>query len=378
MSPGVRVAIFLIAIFIPAAVTTGFQPLFLADRGLSAASIGEILAVATMARMVSMPVWGWGADLLGRRREVLAVASLVAAAGGFGWLGTYSYWALLGMTVLYGVGAASLMPMADAVSLNLAREGRMDYGPVRAVGSIGFMATIAFAGWVTGVWGSAVVPWMVGGPYAVAAGLALALPDTQGARTGPRMGGFLLLLTSRPVLLAMASSALIQGGHSAVYALGSLHWRRHGVSEGVIGLLWAMGVFSEILMFFAARRVADRIGPAGLTAVAGVAALVRWGVTAVTVSVPVLFAMQALHGATYAMTHLSAMLLLSRNVAPERAAAAQTLHAALGVALPVGVLMWVCGGVYDGTGGVFVGMAVMGALVLPVAWGISRLPHGRV
>lgn len=374
MSPGLRVAAFLIAIFIPAAATTGFQPLFLADRGLDAAAIGQILAVATFARVLAMPGWGWLADHVGRRREVLLMASLLAALAGFAWLGAHGYAALFAVTLLYGVGASCLMPMADAVALTLAHAGRMDYGPVRAVGSIAFMATIAFSGWLTGVAGSAVLPWLVGVPYLAACGFALLLPDTQGPRALGRAGGFLGVLASRPVRLAMLASALLQGGHAAVYALGSLHWRAHGVPEGVIGLLWATGVASEIVLFFVARPIAGRIGPAGLTALAALAATLRWAVTAHTTALPALFAMQMLHGATYGMTHISAMLLLSRNVAPEHAAVAQTLHAAIGVALPVGALMWLCGQAYDGSGAVFLAMAGLGLLALPVAWRIARLP----
>ena len=44
----------------------------------------------------------------------------------------------------------------------------------------------------------------------------------------------------------------------------------------------------------------------------------------------VLAVVQILHAATFAMQHLSAMLLLGRFVPAERAATGQALHAALG------------------------------------------------
>ena len=372
MSASLRVALFLIAIFIPSAAITGFQPLFLADRGQSPAAIGQIMAIATMMRMLAMPLWGQLADRLRRPRAVLSAAAALAAAFGLSWVPLQGYGPLLAATMLYGACAAALMPMADAISLTLARQGRLDYGTVRAIGSIGFMASIAGSGWLIGQFGSGLVPWLVGLPYAVAALFALALPDTAPLAAAP--AGGLRLLSLRPVRLAIAGSALLQGSHAALYGLASLHWRNHGLSERVIGLLWAEGVLAEIMLFFAGRHFAARLGPAGLIAGASVAALVRWSVTAGTTALPALVAVQALHGATYAMTHLAAMLLLSRAIPPERAAAAQTLHAALRAALPTGVLMWVTGQLYDGTGAVFLIMAGLGALALPVAWRISRLP----
>jgi PPP family 3-phenylpropionic acid transporter len=284
---------------------------------------------------------------------------------------------LLAVTVVFGVCGSALMPIADALSLTLVREGRMEYGPVRAVGSIGFMVSIAFAGWLTGVFGSNTLPWLVALPYVAAALLTRQLPDTAPRQAASRTAGGVRLLTHRPFLLALAASALLQGGHAAIYGLGSLHWRLHGLPEGTIGLLWAEGVLAEILLFFAGKWFADRLGPAGLVGVAAVASLLRWTVIASTTALPALVAVQALHGATYGMTHLSAMLLLSRTIPPERAAAAQTLHAALGAVLPVGVLMWLTGQAYDGTGSVFWAMAGLGALALPVAWMTSRLPARR-
>jgi PPP family 3-phenylpropionic acid transporter len=376
MSASLRVSAFLVAIFIPAAATTGFHPLFLADRGLTAAELGEILAVAMIARMLAMPLWGLLADLLGRRREVLMVASALAALSGVSWFGAHAYWPLMLVTMAYGATASALMPMADAVALTLAREGRLEYGPVRGVGSIAFMITIACAGWMFDLWGSGTLPWLVAVPYAVSVLAARSLPATQGPGTATAVGG-IALWRHRPFLLAIAASALIQGSHAGVYALGSLHWRTHGVHEGTIGLLWAEGVLSEIILFFLARPMAERLGPPGLIAVAATAAVLRWSVIGTTTAVPWLVAAQALHGATYGMTHLSAMLLLSRTIPPAKAAVAQTTHAAIGTVLPIGLLMWLTSAAYDGTGAVFYAMAALGVAAFPVAWLLARLPGLR-
>jgi PPP family 3-phenylpropionic acid transporter len=87
----------------------------------------------------------------------------------------------------------------------------------------------------------------------------------------------------------------------------------------------------------------------------------------------VLAAVQVLHAATFAMQHLSAMLVLSRTIPPERAATAQALHAALGMGAPTGLMMLLSGWVYARWGGlVFLLMAALGGAALPLA---SRLPR---
>ena len=58
MSDGVRVALFFAALFAASAVNTAFLPLWFADRGLSAAAIGQILGFASLLRVMAGPSLG--------------------------------------------------------------------------------------------------------------------------------------------------------------------------------------------------------------------------------------------------------------------------------------------------------------------------------
>ncbi len=116
------------------------------------------------------------------------------------------------------------------------------------------------------------------------------------------------------------------------------------------------------------------MGPAGLTACAAGASVVRWTVTAMGPPLPVLAAVQLVHAATFAMQHLSAMLVLSRFVPAERAATAQALHAALGYGAPTGLMMLLSGWLYARYGGlVFLAMAVMGGSALALVGPLARV-----
>jgi PPP family 3-phenylpropionic acid transporter len=109
----------------------------------------------------------------------------------------------------------------------------------------------------------------------------------------------------------------------------------------------------------------DRLGPPGLTACAAAACAVRWSVMACAPPLALLAAIQLLHAATFAMQHLSAMLVLSRVIPQERAATAQALHAALGYGAPSGLLLLVAGWLYARSGGLaFVAMAAIGGTAL--------------
>ncbi len=153
-----------------------------------------------------------------------------------------------------------------------------------------------------------------------------------------------------------------------------MFWRSQGISDTVIGLLIAEGIIAEILLFARGGRLVARLGPAGLTACAAAASVVRWTVTAFGPPLPVLVVVQILHAATFAMQHLSAMLVLSRFVPAERAATGQALHAALGYGAPSGLMMVLSGWLYARYGGlVFLAMAAVGGAALLLVRPLARV-----
>ncbi|MCP6151535.1 MFS transporter, partial [Klebsiella pneumoniae] len=74
------------------------------------------------------------------------------------------------------------------------------------------------------------------------------------------------------LVLGIIGAALIQSSHATLYAFASVHWAEAGLSLTAIGLLWAIGVIAEILLFRSGTRIVRRFGPLALLACGGVAA----------------------------------------------------------------------------------------------------------
>ena len=372
MTAATRVAAFLGAYFAANAINA-FMPLWFADRGLSAASIGQILGAAALLRVLAGPGWGNVADRLGRRRPVLFVAAFAAAGLGASYVAATGFLPLLLIAAGQGIAASAINPLADSLALALAREGRIDYGPVRAVGSATFMAATAAAGWLLTRIGSWMVPWLLAAGYGAAAILTAFLPEAATPPAAPRAFAGLMLFRNRAFRLAVGCTALIQGAHAAYYGFAALFWRSQGYSDTVIGLLIAEGIVAEILLFAKGRRLVERLGPAGLTACAAGASVVRWTMTAFAPPLPILAIVQIVHAATFAMQHLSAMMVLTRFVPTDRAATSQALHAALGYGAPTGLMMLLSGWLYARYGGLaFLAMAVSGGAALFLVRPLSR------
>jgi len=374
MSAGFRVALFFAALFSAAAINTTFLPLWFADRGLTPAAIGQILGLASLLRVLAGPCWGTLADQIGRRRPVMLAAGITASAAAVAYIPWSGFLPLLLVASVQGIAGSALNPLIDSLALALARAQRMEYGPVRSIGSIAYMAASGGAGWLLSVTGTWLVPWLLLASYGVASAVTPLLPEVA-TRGAPRAFAGLYLLAHRPFRLAVIASALIQGAHAAYYGFAPLFWRAQGMSDAVIGLLMAEAIVAEVALFAWGRPLIERLGPAGLTAFAAGASALRWTVTGFAPPLALLAVVQLLHAATFAMQHLSAMLVLSRSIPAERAATAQALHAALGYGAPGGLLMLLAGFLYARFGGMaFLAMAAIGGAALLLVRPLSSLP----
>ncbi len=372
LSDSTRLGLFLSCFFAAGAILTAYLPLWLADRGLDAALIGTVLGLASLARVVTVPAWGWAADRLGHPRASLFAAATVAAC--CAWMLTIAPGtpAIAMSVVAGGIAASALTPLCDAFTLAFAAAGRLEYGRTRAWGSVAYMLATAAAGAMLGRFGSAVVPGLLTAGYAAAALLTVALPRPPPSRPAPHR--LVVAPLGRAFGAALIATALTQGSHAAYYAFASLHWRAAGIGDSVIGLLIAEGIVAEIALFLWGRQLVDRLGPARLTGLAACACLLRWTLTALFTWVPLLAAIQLLHAATFACQHLSNMLVL-RTVPASRAAFAQTVLASIGFSAPTGMMIWLVGRLYGSWHGyVFLLMGAVGGAALLV---VPRLPFPK-
>ncbi len=354
-------------------VNMAFFAALLESRGLEAGQISLFLGVAFLARVLAGPAWGHVCDRWGRVRPVLAVSMVMSGAAALGVLATHGVWALFGLVLLYSVGASALMPLYDLLTLAAARRMGFDFGRVRAVGSGGFMLGALGAGFVLAAEGPQAVAWLMAGFLLLS---VLMLPFML--ESGERAGVTARVAEPSPLAIPafrrlLAISALLQGAHAAYYALSTLHWRAAGLGDRLIGLLWAEAVLAEILMLVFCRKAIARLGPANLMVIGAVGATVRWTGTGLSTDPVVLALLQPLHAASFTAPYLASLQVMAMCVPAGRAASAQSLNAALGVALPTGVLMFASGILYERVAGlVFLAMAALTLASLAFLPGLRR------
>ena len=329
-----RLAIFYAALFAALGVQVPFLPLWLAAKGLDASTIGMVLSVPMIVRLLAIPLATRIADGQDALRAVIAIASALAMLG-YGVLGLAQ--GALAVTIAFALASVfytPLMPLADAYALRgLGALGRA-YGPVRRWGSAAFIVGSFGAGLVLDVVPARDLIWLVGVALVITAAAActlspLALREASMAKPSQSARN---LLRDPALLAAMAAASLIQASHAVYYGFSALDWAAAGLDGGAIGALWALGVIAEIVLFAMSGRLP--VAPTTLILFGAAGAVVRWGAMAFDPPAALLAPLQCLHGLSFGATHLGALGFIARTAPAEAGATAQGyLAVALGLAM---------------------------------------------
>lgn len=327
-----RLGLFYAAFFLFGGIQLPFFPVWLEARGLDPRTIGLVIAVPMLVRIVATPLITHQAD---RRQALKATLLIASAVGAFGMTVVGLAEGAMAILLAYVVTMAACSPvlsLTDAYALNgLPPRGRA-YGPVRLWGSVAFIVGNVGAGLMLSVIAPGHLIWLiVGALVAAVIAAALLVPLDRSAPAGsaePRASSLTLLRNPAFIAIAFASS-LVQGSHAFYYGFSTLEWRASGFGGGTIGLLWGIGVAAEIALFALSGRLPERLHPAYLLVIGGVGAAIRWTAMAFEPPLLLLLLLQLLHACSFGAAHLGAMGFLARAIPRERAASAQGFIATL-------------------------------------------------
>jgi PPP family 3-phenylpropionic acid transporter len=371
----VRFVPFYVGINFIGGVHLPFFPAWLESRGLAPEAIGLLMMVMGLVRVVSGPLLGMAADAMSARRQAVILLMLAATVSYAG----YAVLPGIAFIVLFSVTASiafsAVGPLLEGVTLKTALAERFDYGRVRSFGSAAFIAMNFGSGVYLAAHGiDQFLPLLIGSSV-LALLASLALPHEErpvepvqrhlvwrDARALARQPAFLWFLLA---------AGLAQACHAFYYGFGTLNWKALGYSADLIGLLWALGVAAEILLFSFSGRVVAWLGPVRLLVLGTACGLLRWSVLALSPPLEVLLPLQLLHAGTFGAAHLGAMHFVARAVPPHLVGTAQSI---LG-AVTIGVLM---AGAQFASGHLFASFGAQGYLLMTVLSGVALVASVRL
>ena len=154
------------------------------------------------------------------------------------------------------------------------------------------------------------------------------------------------LLSSRLFLLFLVAIGCTHGAHATFYTFGALHWQAQGLSAAWVGVLWAIGVTAEVILFAFSAPVVRRFSAAQLIVAGAGGALVRWTAMAFDPPLALLVPLQTLHALTYSAAHLGAILFITRAVSPKGQGSAQAFYSVIAAGVILGIVGLISGALY--------------------------------
>ena len=240
---------FFVGSFVP------YWGIYLQSENFSPSSIGILLSLFQISRIVAPNFWGWLADHTGHRVKWIKLTSFLGLIGFIGvfWAKGF-FWIFLVMSAL-SLFTSSTLPLAE--SLTLAHLATTDghYSRIRLWGSIGFIVASLFLGYLIDLQGINILLWVLLIAQAIIFFLSNTIPENQDIQQKTNDLSIWKIIKTPSVIALLLGCTLMVSAHGVLYNFYSIYLKDHGYSSGTIGWLWAVGVICEILIFMAMPKI---------------------------------------------------------------------------------------------------------------------------
>ena len=358
-----------------------FLPAYLKSLTLSVSQVGLLLSLSPLLALGAPHFWGHLADRTGRPHRVLSVICSGACLAFIPLLFVDRFPTLVASLAAYAFFASSITPLIDSLALQHVAQTGGSYSHLRLFGSLGFVLSSTLFGLAVDSVGRATVL----AAFSLLATLTLwsfTLRDSGGppAKVPVHPLAGLQLLADRELRWLLAACALHWIACAPYHGTFSIFVGSLGLPPSVVGISMGIGVTAELGVMLLYPRVAARISPRDLLAIAFIASTLRWAGLSLTSSPAVIVALSLFHGLSFGAFYVASIAFVARRVPPHLRASGQGLFAAItfGVGGLVGYSS--AGAGYDWLGGhrLFAAAAVLelaaAALVLRITPREPRLP----
>jgi PPP family 3-phenylpropionic acid transporter len=141
----------------------------------------------------------------------------------------------------------------------------------------------------------------------------------------------LMSLLKRPAVLAFLSMCfLVQLSHGPYYTFYTIYLEDHGYGRSLIGQLWALGVFAEVIIFLFMHRWLPRFGLRYVLLLSLLLSSLRWVLIALfPQNLALLLLAQLLHAASFGTYHAAAIAWVHRHFTGKTQGRGQALYSSI-------------------------------------------------
>lgn len=309
----------------------GWMPVWLKDAGSSATEIGTLISIPLILRILTVAPFAAWCGRHGRVRNAIALTVLLAAVAIVFLPYATTHWRRLALFLVFSIIWDQMPVLMDAYAVLTVRSRGLDFGRLRVWGSIAVIVSSVLAGWVIEKVGIKALPWMVAAlllpPLAIIPFLprdSALIRDSANHRNGWRE-----VFRDRTLMSVILAASLMIGSGGVIYSFGAIQWKNAGISESAIGLLNAISVSSEVLVFACGAKLLGPRDPRLMVVIGGLLTALRWAIMATAPGLAMLVVAQILQSFLVGGALLAPVLMIASRVPDKLVPSAQGLYAVL-------------------------------------------------
>ncbi|MFY0675945.1 MAG: MFS transporter [Neptuniibacter sp.] len=354
-----------------------YWSLYLKSYQFDAVTIGSLMAVLQLSRIVAPNLWGWLADRNGKRIEIVRLGALMTCIM---FLGIFWQETAVGIGLVmlaFSFFWNAVLPQFEVITLKQLGERQERYSRIRLWGSIGFIVTVAGVGALLDFISIRWLPFLML-LLMVCIWVSTLLVNTKtefvtAQKEDSVTDGFLSLLLRPQVLVFFVICFLVQFGHGAYYTFYSVLMEEVGYSRTEIGLLWSIGVIAEVILFVYMHWMIKRWGLRSIMILSLALCVLRWLIIGgVPDNLALMLFAQILHAATFGALHAVGIALVHHYFSDSTCGQGQALFSSVGFGVGGALGAFVSGLMWDGIGafGTFAvsAFASFAAILLALYW----------
>ena len=304
-----------------------FWSVYLDHLQFTSLQIGQLMATLAVSKIVAPYLWGWVADVSGYHIRIVRITSILSLLCFLPLLWFDSFWAVLGFMLLFSFFWNASLPQFEVVTLGHLGRDKHRYSQIRLWGSLGFIATVTLLGALFHVWSINSLPMILLSVFALIWFSSLSVQEYRHKALSHTPIGRVL---RRPEVLSLLFACFfMQASHGPYYTFYSLYMESLDYSRFSIGLLWSLGVFAEVVLFFFMHRLLAIRSAGFWLGISLLLTVLRWLLMAWFSDVlPLVLVTQCLHAASFGMFHAAAIHLV-HDYFPAHRGRGQALYASV-------------------------------------------------
>jgi PPP family 3-phenylpropionic acid transporter len=328
------------------------------------------VAILPATKLVAPYICGWLADHTRRSMFIIRATSILALlAFSLVFVSQQLWWLSIAM-LLFSFFWNAMLPQFEAMTLNHLGADTHHYSMIRMWGSLGFIVIVVLVGELLQHYDTSLVPLVVLITFIGITMSSVMVPEklnTPHAYHAPIWN----VIRQPKVMAFLVVCFLMLCSHGPYYTFYTIYLQEQGYSSHITGVLWAVGVLAEVVIFLLMPRLLPVYGPRKLLITTFLLTTLRWLMIGFFVTdLSMLFIAQLFHAFSFGVFHAVSISLIHKYFTGSHQGRGQALYSSISYGAGVAVGSLVSGVLWDywGAGMLFVFASCCTMAALAIVW----------